>query len=126
MKLVLIPAGEFMMGSRSAPEKLSTLYDKPKEFFSAEYPCHKVRISNPFYCGKYEVTVAQFRRFVEATGYRTYNELHPMGGIWYDRDQKKPIRVKGLYWRNPGFEQTDSHPVVSITWHDAVARSAIG
>ncbi|MBI2478777.1 MAG: SUMF1/EgtB/PvdO family nonheme iron enzyme [Planctomycetia bacterium] len=121
MKLVLIPAGEFMMGSGASAETLAALFDEPPSAFSAEYPRHQVRISKAFYAGKYEVTVEQYRQFVEATGYQTYNEVHPEGGIVYDRKQKKPIRVKGVSWRNPDFEQTDAHPVVSVTWDDAVA-----
>ena len=52
MKLVLIPAGEFLMGS---PESDS---DAPDE----EKPQHKVRISKPFYLGVTEVTQEQYER----------------------------------------------------------------
>ena len=46
MKFVLIPAGEFMMGSEEGTD--------------AEKPVHLVRISKPFYMGVYEVTQAQW------------------------------------------------------------------
>ncbi len=42
MEFMLIPAGEFMMGSDTGG--------------SDEKPVHKVRITKPFYMGKYEVT----------------------------------------------------------------------
>ncbi len=57
MKLVLIPAGEFMMGSSDVPRG------------PLERPPHKVRITKPFYLGQYEVTVGQFRQFVTESGY---------------------------------------------------------
>ena len=43
-------------------------------------PGHRVRISRPFYLGETEVTVGQFREFVEATGYRTKAETDRQGG----------------------------------------------
>ena len=52
MKLVLIPAGEFMMGSpESETDRLSD-----------ERPLHRVQISKPFYLGVYEVMQAEYRR----------------------------------------------------------------
>src|SRR5262245_58422920 len=57
MKLALIPAGEFLMG---AP-------DSDKDAEEHEKPQHKVRITKPFYLGIHEVTVGEFRKFVEAT-----------------------------------------------------------
>ncbi|QDV91093.1 Serine/threonine-protein kinase pkn1 [Phycisphaerae bacterium RAS2] len=53
MDLVLIPAGEFMMGSPEEEEGRNI----------NEGPQHRVRFSKPFYMGKYEVTNAQYRRF---------------------------------------------------------------
>src|SRR5262249_11197701 len=74
--LVPIPAGEFWMGGeKPAEQQLEAfpfeLYRKKPSDFSDEYPRHPVRISRPFYLGKYEVTVGQFRRFVRETGYKT-------------------------------------------------------
>jgi formylglycine-generating enzyme required for sulfatase activity len=56
MKLVLIPAGEFLMGSP----------DSDSEATSAEKPQHRVRISKPFYLGMYEVTQAEYQRVMGA------------------------------------------------------------
>ena len=56
--MVLIPAGEFLMGS---PEGEGA-YD--------EHPQHRVSLDD-YYIDKYEVTTAQFKEFVEATGYIT-------------------------------------------------------
>jgi len=63
MKLVLIPAGEFMMGS-SEDEKGRD--DDEKQ--------HDVRITKPFYLGVHEVTVGQFGRFVDDTMHTTEAE----------------------------------------------------
>jgi formylglycine-generating enzyme required for sulfatase activity len=60
MKLVLIPAGKFMMGS-PATEK-----DRDKNEVQ-----HEVTISKPFYMGITHVTVDQFAAFVKDSGYKT-------------------------------------------------------
>jgi formylglycine-generating enzyme required for sulfatase activity len=93
--LVAIPAGEFYMGSK--PDD--------KDAKDREKPRHKVRISKPFYLGKYKVTVGQFQRFVKATDYQT--EAEKAG------DDET--------WKKPGFDQTDEHPVVCVSWNDAAA-----
>jgi formylglycine-generating enzyme required for sulfatase activity len=70
--------------------------------------------------GKTEVTRGQFRAFVEATGYRTEGERPGSGGCGWD-DAKGSIDFGPQYvWRNPGFPQNDDHPVVNVTWNDAV------
>jgi formylglycine-generating enzyme required for sulfatase activity len=61
-------------------------------------PSHHVQITKYFYIGKYEVTRGQFRRFVEQTGHEAGNS-----------------------WRDPALKQTDAHPVVGVSWDDAVA-----
>ena len=70
MKLVLIPAGEFLMGSP----------DSDKDALAGEKPQHLVRITRPFYLGATEVTVGQFRRVVETAGYQTEAEKNGEGG----------------------------------------------
>src|SRR5205823_3800935 len=74
MRLVLIPAGEFQMGSPASDP----------DAFDEEKPQHRVRITRPFYLGATEVTVGQFRRFVDATGYRTDAERDGLGGFGWD------------------------------------------
>src|SRR5262249_14091480 len=61
MKLVLIPAGEFVMGAPASDQ------DAGKD----ESPQHRVRITHPYYIGIHEVTVGQFRAFVAATRHQT-------------------------------------------------------
>jgi sulfatase modifying factor 1 len=130
IKLVLIPAGEFMMGSGEPVEKiLATFpnYDRKPEFFNDEFPQHRVRITKPFYFSACEVTNGQFQKFVNATGYKTQaerEEVHPLGsGGWgfNQAEQKFEGRDMKYNWRSPGFAIEDDGPVVDVTWNDVVA-----
>jgi formylglycine-generating enzyme required for sulfatase activity len=136
MRFVRIPAGEFLMGSDETPESLARDYpDYPRERLAGlkdEGPVHPVRISRPFYLGKYEVTVGQFRKFVEASGYKPESEADGTGGYGYNPAYDPATTTRGdafegrdprYSWRNPGFPQTDDHPVVNITWNDATAMA---
>ena len=109
MEFVLVPPGEFMMGSDDS-ERLAI------GSFASEKPIHKVRISKPFYIGKYIVTVAQFRRFVEAAGHRTEAEI--LGKGWTVKGTEWEAQ-SGINWKNPGFKQDESHPAVVVSWDDA-------
>jgi formylglycine-generating enzyme required for sulfatase activity/predicted Ser/Thr protein kinase len=63
MTFVLIPAGEFLMGSppTTSPEQLERVFGKEQgSDFSREFPQHRVRISRPFWLAKTEVTQAQW------------------------------------------------------------------
>jgi formylglycine-generating enzyme required for sulfatase activity/serine/threonine protein kinase len=115
MKLVLIPAGEFLMGSP----------DDDKRAPANERPQHRVRITRPFYLGVTEVTRGQFRRFVDETGYRTEGEQDGKGAAGWNPEAKawKPNNPK-FTWRECGFKQTDEHPVVDVSWKDAVEFAA--
>ncbi len=110
MKLVLIPPGRFTMGS---PD------DEPGHK-PEEGPRHEVEISQPFLLGSHEVTVGQFKTFVEATDFLT--ETEKLGGslVWISAEARHR-RVPEMNWRNPGYEKTDNHPVVCVTWNDAQA-----
>jgi len=112
MKLKLIPAGEFVMGSSA---------DEP-ENQSDELPAHRVRITKPFYLGVYEVTIGEFRPFVEATNYQTDAEKDGRGGWGYTGNDDRPFKREPKYtWRETGFPQKDDQPVVNVSWNDAVA-----
>ena len=80
-----------------------------------------MQITQPFYLGATEVTVGQFRRFVEATGYRTEAERDRKGGWGWDEQRARISRTRSTPGGHPGFEQTDEHPVVNVSWNDAVA-----
>jgi formylglycine-generating enzyme required for sulfatase activity len=110
MEMVLVKAGEFMMGSDDEGGK-------------EEKPAHKVRISKPYYIGKFDVAVAQFRRFAETTKYETECESGGNKG-WAVRNGMWQKDVAGINWKQPDFEQTPEHPVVLVTWNDAQAFAA--
>ncbi|MBS0208293.1 MAG: formylglycine-generating enzyme family protein [Planctomycetes bacterium] len=120
MKLVLIPAGEFMMGAEE--DRSETLnyfpYCDPK-WLDGETPRHKVRITKPFYLGKYEVTMDEFLDFYHDGNYRTEIERDGKKSWGYDRDG----RIESNKWRfwKPGWEIGRDHPVVYVTWNDATA-----
>lgn len=102
MKLVLLPPGEFKMGD-------------PNAGADADNPAHLVRITKPFYIGLHEVTLRSYRMFVEAERYQTSS------GAGYDT-VKKQFAVNAKFdWKTAGWTQTDSHPVVNVSWNDADA-----
>ncbi len=114
MEMTLIPAGEFMMGSGESAEATAEFFNKTcgenlliAGIFDGEHPQHRVRITRPFYLGTHQVTRGQFRQFVADTHYKTDAEKGETLGVYS--------------WRNAGFEQTDEHPVVHVSWNDAVA-----
>jgi formylglycine-generating enzyme required for sulfatase activity len=100
--MVYIPPGEFKMGSNN--------YDDEK-------PPHSVYLDG-YWIGKFEVTVSQFKIFVNDTGYVTEAESSGGAYAWTGLIRKKWKQKKGVNWKNPGFEQEDNHPVVCISWND--------
>lgn len=88
----------------------------------AEAPEFTARV-RPFFMDANLVTVAQFRRFVEATGYRTAAEAD--GGAVYDPATDTWRIVRGATWERPlgpgGPPAPDDHPVTQVSWHDANA-----
>ena len=105
---VSIPAGEFVMGS--TPEEAEAAYTDAKlrssllelHAFKAEVPSHTVFLSR-YHISKYEITNAQYRAFIEATGRPT-----PRG---HNGEET---------WKDENFN-ADEQPVVGVTWFDAQA-----
>lgn len=122
MEMVLIPPGEFLMGSTAEQLAAATkmgfdekrLNEKTADLRN-ESPQHGVILTKPFLCGATEVTIGQFEQFVAATNYVTEPERD--GGGMRDTE-KDPTRN----WRTPGGTNlTDDWPVTQITWNDAIA-----
>ncbi len=129
MKLTLVPSGEFQMGSGESAEETAAFFKKnygmdslTADFFKDEHPQHRVRITKPFYLGTYHVTRGQFHKFVKDSGYKTDAEKGDRPGAWGADPEMKVLSFNtDGSWRNAGFEQTDEHPVVNVSWNDAVA-----
>jgi iron(II)-dependent oxidoreductase len=114
-KMVLIPAGEFRMGTDLAeiPElvKWAKQWDPNAEasWFEDETPQHTIYVG-AFYMDAHEVTNAQYRKFVQATGHK-----EPVG---------RAIENKGQFefkpWQDRDYNK-DNQPVVCVNWEDAKA-----
>jgi formylglycine-generating enzyme required for sulfatase activity len=107
MKFVHIEPGEFEMGS---PPDEAGRYETEAR--------HHVNLTKPFLLGAHPVTRGQFAAFVKDTDHKTLAEKEGWGGAWTGKTWS---HEKGVSWRNPGFPQDDDHPVVEVTWFDAVA-----
>ncbi len=129
MKLTLVVSGEFMMGSGEPAKDTAAFFNKTygvdllkADYFKDEHPQHRVRITKPFYLGTYHVTRGQFRQFVADTGFTTDAEKGGKpGALGWNPDTKKIGFNDEYSWQHAGFKQTDEHPVVNVSWNDAVA-----
>ncbi len=104
MEFVKVPAGCFTMGSPPGETGRDT----------DEGPQHEVCLDG-FWIGRFEVTVREFRIFVEKSGYKTEAEREGFSWIYTGSWEKR----KGFSWRRPGFVQGDDYPVVNVSWNDA-------
>jgi uncharacterized protein (TIGR02996 family) len=89
MRLALVPAGKFLMGSP----------DKEKERSDDEGPRHEVEISQAFYLGVFPVTQEQ------------YQKVMGKNPSWFSAKGEGKDEVKGL--------DTSEFPVEQVSWHDA-------
>ena len=117
-QMVVVPAGTFRMGSLRAEQDWSVEHERPREYTDRENPIHEVTIGQPFAVGMHEVTRGQFSTFVEETAHLTGDrcETFEVSDGQYTREERVDRD-----WRNPGIFETDDHPVVCLTWDDAVA-----
>jgi sulfatase modifying factor 1 len=106
--LVLVKGGVFRMGD--------VLGDG--DHAMPETPVHEVQLDD-FYLSKHEVTVSDFRRFVDATGYKTSAETDQEVKATQEMLEKGYIPYPN--WREHWFKQGEDHPVIWIAWEDAVA-----
>jgi len=115
-EMMQIPAGSFAMGSSTQALEEAQV---PAPFAGYQTPKHRVTLSQAFAIGKYAVTRAEFERFVNATHHST-DEVCWSWNVAAERYEQQ----QQLTWRNPGFPQTDSDPVVCVNWNDAKAYIA--
>jgi formylglycine-generating enzyme required for sulfatase activity len=96
--LVLIPTGRFQMGSTEYEHSIALKAGSQPSQLAKELPAHWVGIERSFALGRFPVTVREWRQFVHATGWESKLDVS---------------------WADPGFKQTDDHPVVCVSWDDA-------
>ena len=129
-----IPGGEFLMGS--------------DQFYPEEAPVHRVALDG-FWIDEHPVTVAEFRRFVKATGHVSVAEVAPDPAEYPGADPallvpgslafaptEGPVDLRdfrnwwewtpGAYWRCPegpgsNVGGRELHPVVHVAYADALA-----
>jgi formylglycine-generating enzyme required for sulfatase activity len=128
MKLMLIPPGEFLMGSTDEQVALALKVgdvfkcgEWMKPIRTAERPQHQVVLTKPFWMGATEVTVGQFRQFVEATKYVTEAERYGFGDSSERAIAKANDDDKERRWCSPGYPVSDELPVTQVSWNDACA-----
>jgi formylglycine-generating enzyme required for sulfatase activity len=103
-EMVVVPAGAYTMGSP----------DGEKARVKDEGPQHTVTIRRPFAVGRLHVTIEQFDAFVRDTGYEANSKCRTY-------EAGKLEEHAGQSWRDPGFAQEPSHPVVCVSFDDARA-----
>jgi len=131
-RFVLLAGGRFVQGTSGGEAVLKKSFplSTTGQFFgNAEEPAHVTWITRPFYIAETEVTLAQFKAFVEATQYRTSAEQAEAKIVgWQPTSEDAPLyessdflRDEKFNWKNAGFIQSDDHPVVGVSWVDAKA-----
>jgi formylglycine-generating enzyme required for sulfatase activity len=106
-KMIVVPAGQFMMGSPS---------NEPGRH-ADESPQHIVTLRQPFAISERWVTRAEYEKFVEQTGHESGDKCR----IWKDG---KWSEEAGRSFRSPGFNQDGNNPVVCVNLDDAKAYIA--
>lgn len=133
VEMVLVPGGEFVMGSTQSEIDEAIAECKPRtgnearcrEHIADQAPVRRVRVSS-FYIDTEEVTTARFEKFVKMTKLLTTAEQEGSGTV-FKLSGTAPERetVIGANWRSPlgpaGGPAPPDHPVVQVSWYDADA-----
>lgn len=111
-QMMVVPHGGFRMGAKQEEEGAT----------KAEWPSHYVRFDRGFAMSRSEVTVGEFRRFMQATGHnaRATRRGH---SIVYDERSGNFVRRSGVDWRSDyvGNPAADDLPVLHVSARDAEA-----
>lgn len=111
-ELVVVPVGRFRMGSPSGEA------DRKKN----EGPQHEIVVARGFAIARAETSVAEFARFVEATGYRS-SAAGAGSSTIYDERTGTMAERRGVDWQrdHAGRRAPQDLPVVHVSWEDAKA-----
>jgi formylglycine-generating enzyme required for sulfatase activity len=111
-EMVVIPNGAFIMGSTPGEPGHSS-HDEPR---------HPVTFSHGFALSRKEVSVAEFRLFVEQTGYQTDAEREGHTSVYKDAYGRN-TRSSKANWQTAfnGHRGVPDEPVVHVSWNDATA-----
>lgn len=138
VEVVYIPPGEFMMGSTPEEKQWATGIEggaapgTPRETYEGEQP-RLTRVKDGFWLGRTEVSVKQFRRFVEESGFVTDaekpgGETQVFDSEWNGYQHTKKVvhpwkSMSGKSWRDPnwGLPNRDDFPVVCVSYNDMKA-----
>lgn len=112
--MVLIKGGTFIIGCTSEQEE---------DCFYTEQPAHQVTVQD-FYLSKYEVTLQEFKAFMDATNYRTDADKKGSSWTWNGSICREQNGVN--WWHcdvagKPRLKEDYNHPVIYVSWNDAVA-----
>ena len=117
-QMMPLPAGSFTMGITAAEEVQRGM---PAAQAGKSEPLTRITFARSFAMGVTPVTVAEFRVFVDETGYKAPTSCTTQymndGHFIYEE-------ARGFSWRSPGFAQDDRHPVVCVSAIDAEAYAA--
>ena len=114
-EVVVVPAGKAVIGASLEEEERHGLSAVNR---GKSVPLHEVRFAAAFAMGKYPVTIAQFRQFVNETGHRASDSCFTQ---YYNDGHYIYENARGFSWRAPGYAQDDRHPVVCVSAEDAEA-----
>jgi len=107
LDMVKISGGTFLMGS-----------PKSDPYYNDDEKQRTVKV-NDFYIASAQVTVGEFKEFIENTKYKTSAEKNGQSIVFNRKDIE--LEVKPAYnWLNPSYTQDDNYPVVHISWNDAM------
>ena len=111
-RMGIVPVGSFRMGSPDTERARS----------KNEGPARDLSFGRGFALARSEVSVLEFRAFVDATGHTTDAEKLGVSAI-YDEKTGRMTKTKRVNWRRSynGSRARDSDPVVHISWNDANA-----
>jgi formylglycine-generating enzyme required for sulfatase activity len=108
-KMIVIPKGQYEMGLSFS-------------IASAAAPRHRVAIDYDLAVSQHEISIADFKRFIKDTGYKTDAEKNLLG--CFNLLKINPLSIFSQVksnWKSPAFDQNDNHPVVCVSWNDAKA-----